>query len=1221
MADEPAKMNVGGRVPGYNLTADEYQRNLVDYYDFGGIEVANAPPADPTDPDPDPDPGPQIIPASYADSPSENDIFSQLPSLPVYGSDYKPNSSVYFSTQDYSDYIKDYDLTYAKDKSGNGEFMDVLTEDKAAQKQALGVTTALPPQMMPAVALGYVASSITKKIHRNNAADIAATGGKSGSMYKFRGQVLSRAPGSKITNGNLMGMDQTTALRADEIRKGFIPGTMTFKDGNDGDGFSAVVKTDGGAMDPFGHYHGAQLAETGAQIFTGGRLREVEFREAAEALGIDVNAMTKQQFRDAALAHKQFVDAEMRGSTFYGGFFHKTSRMGRESYNAALELRQKTSANYLRDKYGLGESTVTTGSGTTTSTLSDAQQQAEDYDTTVGTPPSDDGSSGFDYSDPANYIDDSAGFDYSGFFNSPSPEPESRVTTESFAGRGEYDFVDEEGGARYGGRIGMQMGGAAPQAAPAGFVERPPSQVSEAATVADDKPMSVPEGTFVINAAAVEIAGEADIAEMLNKAYENYRVRGGKEVMGRTPSKEEVDVAVSRGEVIVPPHIAKIIGYDRLKKINNRGKKETKQRIKENGQGRRGAAGGGFLAEKKFANGGEIYEDRIIMMEVRRKMDELLKNLPDDVKVTSEYYGDDYPATEEFYKEFARLNDVDPDQAIFTLRPFSAGEELINAPQTPTLINLYALAEEIAHLESNKYAIPEPTTSQIIRADRRTGFDQEPGSDAFMRKQYGQYEEGGYETLEEFSPEDIEGYKAVFGYDPTTKRNVFDYPEYYAMERQYAEEMRAKKFAFDVVFGSMKKEGIKDTKLGKTIQFTEDTYGTEFARYILETASPTIQKGIFAKYPELRERYFDDKGRFINRKIMPDEDFRMAMSAENAIMAERTQKEFEASPDNRGYLDKFLGIPRKSTYIKGYGRVEFDDPRAPESMQTGGKVSTTRPTPSPVRQQKAARQEAERFADLELRADLEEFIRDDQLARLGWSLYTSGELKVVGIPTPFDYTRVTKGEGEDARETVKDEEAYGFGGVHYPIPRRDTKPMFGFGDRRQRYRSSDEPNRIIRRHMDRVGIKPSSEIPMAAYFAEGMYIPRKGRTDQEIYMSDKSSVMLTLAHELRHAAINHLVYEYGAPEMTGGKEERLMDYFDQTNRKQASKNNKLVSPVPPYKAVAERGESAVNLTMYKKEAKLYNELASEVLKLRGVPLRAKPEEKGWLQKTIDTLFN
>jgi len=56
----------------------------------------------------------------------------------------------------------------------------------------------------------------------------------------------------------------------------------------------------------------------------------------------------------------------------------------------------------------------------------------------------------------------------------------------------------------------------------------------------------------------------------------------------------------------VPPAIAKIIGYDRLEKINNRGKKETSKRIEENGQQPVGAAGGGFLARKKLANGGEI---------------------------------------------------------------------------------------------------------------------------------------------------------------------------------------------------------------------------------------------------------------------------------------------------------------------------------------------------------------------------------------------------------------------------------------------------------------------------------------------------------------------------------------------------------------------------------------------------------------------------------------
>ena len=93
--------------------------------------------------------------------------------------------------------------------------------------------------------------------------------------------------------------------------------------------------------------------------------------------------------------------------------------------------------------------------------------------------------------------------------------------------------------------------------------------------MADDKPMSVPEGTFVINAAAVEFAGEQDIVDMLNEAYRKAEKKGI-----QPPTKETLDVAVSKGEVIVPPFLAKIIGYDRLEKINNRGKAEVNRRIK-----------------------------------------------------------------------------------------------------------------------------------------------------------------------------------------------------------------------------------------------------------------------------------------------------------------------------------------------------------------------------------------------------------------------------------------------------------------------------------------------------------------------------------------------------------------------------------------------------------------------------------------------------------------
>ena len=47
---------------------------------------------------------------------------------------------------------------------------------------------------------------------------------------------------------------------------------------------------------------------------------------------------------------------------------------------------------------------------------------------------------------------------------------------------------------------------------------------------------------------------------------------------------KQVSLLVSKGEVVIPPKIAQIIGYDRLEKINNRGKQETEKRVQENGQ-------------------------------------------------------------------------------------------------------------------------------------------------------------------------------------------------------------------------------------------------------------------------------------------------------------------------------------------------------------------------------------------------------------------------------------------------------------------------------------------------------------------------------------------------------------------------------------------------------------------------------------------------------------
>lgn len=151
------------------------------------------------------------------------------------------------------------------------------------------------------------------------------------------------------------------------------------------------------------------------------------------------------------------------------------------------------------------------------------------------------------------------------------------------------DYADDYA---LGGRVGLAMGGAPGMAS--GFVDRPPEQVPEGQTVADNRPAQLPEGAFVINAAAVEFAGSKDVRDMLLDAHKEA-IRTGLTVDKQGNGAKMIDVAISSGEVVVAPHLAKIIGYDRLEKINNRGKAETRERIQENGQQPVGAAEGGFL--------------------------------------------------------------------------------------------------------------------------------------------------------------------------------------------------------------------------------------------------------------------------------------------------------------------------------------------------------------------------------------------------------------------------------------------------------------------------------------------------------------------------------------------------------------------------------------------------------------------------------------------------
>ena len=150
-----------------------------------------------------------------------------------------------------------------------------------------------------------------------------------------------------------------------------------------------------------------------------------------------------------------------------------------------------------------------------------------------------------------------------------------------------------------GGKVqGYAMGGTAyPQkeAYTSGFVDRPPSQVSEAGKVADDKPLKAPEGSYVLNAAAIEHMGESDVRKMIMDAQKEA-VRRGVSTGDFERHSDLIDIAISSGEAIIAPHLVKIIGEDRLEKINKRGLRKTEERVQRTKQEKPVAVRrGGFL--------------------------------------------------------------------------------------------------------------------------------------------------------------------------------------------------------------------------------------------------------------------------------------------------------------------------------------------------------------------------------------------------------------------------------------------------------------------------------------------------------------------------------------------------------------------------------------------------------------------------------------------------
>jgi hypothetical protein len=112
-----------------------------------------------------------------------------------------------------------------------------------------------------------------------------------------------------------------------------------------------------------------------------------------------------------------------------------------------------------------------------------------------------------------------------------------------------------------------------------GYVGGYNPQATPQQTIADDKPMDAVDGDYIINAAAAEFAGKQDIQRMINGAVTNLQEKGVDLRFGnpKMNMRDNVKLLVSQNEVFIPKEIAKEIGYDRLGKINNRGKKRTQQ--------------------------------------------------------------------------------------------------------------------------------------------------------------------------------------------------------------------------------------------------------------------------------------------------------------------------------------------------------------------------------------------------------------------------------------------------------------------------------------------------------------------------------------------------------------------------------------------------------------------------------------------------------------------
>ena len=373
---------------------------------------------------------------------------------------------------------------------------------------------------------------------------------------KNAGSAIYREVGSRIYNGaGMIGIDQETARRIEALKLGYRP--IGF-DPTDPSKSESLVSTGTGkkslsGYDELGYHHSVKFGSAGM-----GRMKDVE--QLAEEWGLGVDE-TRNILADVR-SRRSFIGRDIKGKNLTQML---TDARNRKQQQQQQQQQQSDDSDDVKDDQ-VDAQTYTT----TTAQLS----------TTAPT------TAGF-------FTDDDSDDNNDGGGSSPSD------------GGGDFGLGDPAGiDFATGGRVGMQEGDVVVKEP--GFIAPDPNATKQQ-EIADDKPMDARQGDFIINAPAAEEAGKQDIQRMINTAITNLQEKGVDVRFGdpKINIADKVKLLVSRNEVYIPAIIAKEIGYDRLKKINNRGKREVQRRQEESQQDEKPQARG-FIQKKK----GDVVEDR-----------------------------------------------------------------------------------------------------------------------------------------------------------------------------------------------------------------------------------------------------------------------------------------------------------------------------------------------------------------------------------------------------------------------------------------------------------------------------------------------------------------------------------------------------------------------------------------------------------------------------------